>query len=89
MLNLSKDTPVTVLPKLFISAMCAQLRRMGFVITEFSKVRLLSTCREHFHVMVVTLLNLFKSSVSEHFFFSVLLIAKKVYKSEKTGNVFW
>jgi len=36
-LNLSKDTPVMSLPKLFISAMCSQLKKMGSVMKEFRK----------------------------------------------------
>ena len=37
-LSLSKDTLVKHLPKLFISSMCSQLRKMGSVMEQFSKV---------------------------------------------------
>ena len=37
-LNLSRDTPLKSLPKLFISAMCSQLRKMASVMAQFSKV---------------------------------------------------
>ena len=42
-LNVSKDTSLASLPKLFISAMCSQLRKMASVITQFSKVRFSQT----------------------------------------------
>ena len=37
-LSLSKDTLVKHLPQLFISSMCSQLRKMGSVMEQFSKV---------------------------------------------------
>ena len=37
-LSLSKDTSVKHLPQLFISSMCSQLRKMGSVMEQFSKV---------------------------------------------------
>ena len=37
-LNLSRDTPLKSLPKLFISALCSQLRKMASVMAQFSKV---------------------------------------------------
>lgn len=41
-LNVSRDTPLASLPKLFISAMCSQLRKMASVMTQFSKDDLLT-----------------------------------------------
>lgn len=46
-LNLSRDTPLKSLPKLFISAMCSQLRKMASVMAQFSKGGSLALVKVH------------------------------------------
>ncbi|KAJ7363357.1 Ufm1-specific protease 2 [Desmophyllum pertusum] len=46
-LNVSRNTPLKSLPKLFISAMCSQLRKMASVMTQFSKGGLLPVVKVH------------------------------------------
>ncbi|XP_020610098.1 ufm1-specific protease 2-like isoform X2 [Orbicella faveolata] len=44
-LNVSMDTSLASLPKLFISAMCSQLRKMASAMTQFSKEDLLTVVK--------------------------------------------
>ncbi|KAL9973157.1 hypothetical protein ACROYT_G019574 [Oculina patagonica] len=44
-LNVSRDSCLASLPKLFISAMCSQLRKMASVMTQFSKEDLLAVVK--------------------------------------------
>lgn len=46
-LNLSRDTPLKSLPKLFISALCSQLRKMASVMAQFSKGSSLALVKAH------------------------------------------